>query len=214
MVAEAPGGVCFAASLLHPTWVRTRGRVSVEVAFVFYLHANNPMEASSTKHGLPPHSIAMGKGLPSAERLPRTTGCRPPLRVQKGSDKGLAATSNSEGRTVLSSGPRLLLLLSYWEPSWTAPHPPGLGGRPVLNSLMCNGWMRSFRKLGRETDSLHSLLQRWECSEARWPRLAFVSRHIKMVWDASHKESEAQFTLFWFRMRWFLLSFFFSEGGR
>lgn len=76
--------------------------------------------------------------------------------------------------------------------------------------------MRSFRKLGGETDSLHALLQRWERSEALRPQLASVSRHIKTVWDASCKESEAQFALFWFSNEVVFIIFFFSrkEGDK
>lgn len=192
-----------------PTWARTPGRVPVEVAFVFYLHANNTMEALSTKRGLPPHSIAMGKGLPSAERLVRTPGCRSPFRAQKGPEKGPAAVSNSEGRTVLSSGPRLPLLPSYREPSWTPRALVDARCRTPLSAMD-----EKLLELRRERDDTHSLLQRWERSEARWPRLASISRHIKTVWYASHIESEVQFTLFWFRMRWFFIIIFLGRRTR
>lgn len=146
-----------------PTWARTPGRVTVEGAFVFYLHANNMMEALSTKSGLPPHSIAMGKGLPSAERLVRSPGCRSPFRAQKGPEKGPAAVSDLEGQTVLSSGRRLPLLPSYREPSWTP--------RALVDARCRTPLSAMDEKLlvaeKRERDYMHSLLQRWERSEAR-----------------------------------------------
>lgn len=137
----------------------------------------------------------MGEGLASSEGLVRTTGCRSPLRAQKGPEKGPAAVSDSEGRPVLSSGPRLLLLPSCCEPSWTP------GGRLVQNTLKCNGCQAS-RELRGEMDYMPSLLQRWEWSAACfWFRGTTRRCGMPVTW------SEAQCTLFWFRLRWFYYHF-------
>nr|KAF6379175.1 hypothetical protein mMyoMyo1_009995 [Myotis myotis] len=123
----------------------------------------------------------MGEGLASSEGLVRTTGCRSPLRAQKGPEKGPAAVSDSEGRLVLSSGPRLLLLPSCCEP-WTP-------------RTLVDAWCRTpLSATGAKLPG--SREERWticppfsrDGSGARRAShgLLLVSRHDKTVWYASH----------------------------
>lgn len=157
-----------------------------------------------------PHSVATGRGLPSAQRPARTTGAHLHAGPGKAQKKGLLPSPAQKGGRSYHQAPGCFSCHRIR----SLPGAPGPGGRTPGPELPSVQWMRSFRKLGGETDSRHALLQRWERSEARRPQLASVSRHIKTVWDASCNESEAQFTLFWFRMRWFFIIIFFSLGRR
>lgn len=137
---------------------------------------------------------------------------RPPISTQgpESPGKGPTAVSHSEGRTGQSCHQAPGCVSCHRIRSLLGP-PPGLVDARCRTPLRATD--EKLLEAGKR-QTLHSLPQRRERSEARWARLAFVSRHIRTVWDASHKESEARFTLFWFRMRWFLLSFFFFLGRR